>query len=207
MLSTTQAPNTSIDKVLESTRTGSPEHLANMQDLPHPWDQALRLVQQRQIKLRESIGIIKMDDFGKLSGIEALLALQEGRAPTMPMGRTLNFHLMQVKVGEVIFQGQANESVHNVLGTVHAGWYATLIESALSGAVHTMLESGQWHTALSLNVHLVHAANAQSGPLRAKACVLHFGAQTANANAELVDYSGKLYAHGSASFKIHTLSS
>ena len=172
---------------------------------PHPWEQALRLVQQRQSKLRETLGPLNGEDLAKLSGLQALTALLEGRSPVLAMGRTLNFHLIEVKSGEAVYQGLPSENAHNTFGAVHAGWFASILESALSSGVHTLLLSGQWCTTSDLNVHMVNGFNPQIGPLRAKGCALHLGSQSASARAELIDITGKLYAHASASFKIHSV--
>ena len=197
MLSTSKTPHFTL---------GSPHHSpSSLRESPHPWEQSLRLVQQRQTKLRETQGALSADELAQLSGLDAITALLEGRAPVLAMGRTMNFHLIEVKPAEVTFQGTPGENTLNTLGMVHAGWYATLLESALSGAVHTLLSRGQWFTTQNLNVHLVRGLPAHGAPLRAKGSALHLESHSASAHAELIDIEGALYAHASASFKIHSV--
>jgi uncharacterized protein (TIGR00369 family) len=86
---------------------------------------------------------------------------------------------------------------YNPLGSVHGGWYATLLDSALGCAVHTALEAGQTYTTAELGIHIVRAASLKNGPLRAIGQVVHVGRKLATAEARIVDAAGKLYAHGS----------
>jgi uncharacterized protein (TIGR00369 family) len=209
MLSSSNTSLSASNHTLEAPQAqvigGSTLNQSNPIDGPHPWEQALRLVQQRQSKLRETMGPVNGEELAKLSGLQAMTALLEGRSPVFAMGRTLNFHLIEVKFGEVIFQGLPGENAYNTLGVVHAGWFASVLESALSGAIHSLLSSGQWCTTSDFNLHLINGVNPQTGPLRAKGSALHMGAQSASARAELIDITGKLYAHASASFKIHSV--
>jgi uncharacterized protein (TIGR00369 family) len=179
---------------------------SNSKPAHHPWEQALSLIQQRQQKVRESLGPLTREELAALSGFDAMKSLLDGRAPILAMGRTLNFHLIEVKSGEVLFQGLPGENTHNSFGVVHVGWYASLLESALSGAIQTLLLSGQWHTTSDLNMHLVKGFKLNNGPLRARGNALHLNSHSATAQAELIDIEGKLYAHASASFKLFSLS-
>ena len=96
-----------------------------------------------------------------------------------------------------MFQGVPQRMHYNPLGSVHGGWYATLLDSALGCAVHTVLEAGQGYTTAELGIHIVRAASERSGPLRAIGQVVYAGRQLATAEARIVDAAGKLYAHGS----------
>ena len=95
-----------------------------------------------------------------------------------------------------MFQGTPQLKHYNPLGSVHGGWYATLLDSALGCAVHTMLEAGQGYTTAELGIHIVRGANERSGPLRAIGKTVHVGRQLATAEARIVGADGKLYAHG-----------
>ncbi len=66
-----------------------------------------------------------------------------------------------------MFQGTPQLKHYNPLGSVHGGWYATLLDSALGCAVHTMLPAGQGYTTAELGINIVRAASPKSGPLRA----------------------------------------
>lgn len=76
-----------------------------------------------------------------------------------------------------------------------AGWFATLLDSALGCAVQTTLPAGRSYTTVELSINIVRPASHRSGPLRAIASVVHAGRQTATAEARVEDAKGKLYAH------------
>lgn len=131
------------------------------------------------------------------NGLQIMQAMLDGELPYPHIMQTLDYHLLQVERGRAVFQGVPQLMHYNPLGSVHGGWYATLLDSALGCAVHTMLEAGQGYTTAELGIHIVRAASTQSGPLRAIGQVVHVGRQLATAEARIVDAAGKLYAHGS----------
>ena len=81
------------------------------------------------------------------------------------------------------------------MGTVHGGWYSTLLDSALGCAVHSKLPAGRAYTTAELSINIVRAASHETGPLRAIGNVIHSGKQMATAEAKMLDASGRLYAH------------
>jgi uncharacterized protein (TIGR00369 family) len=83
----------------------------------------------------------------------------------------------------------------NPLGTVHGGWFATLLDSALGCAVHTMMPPGRGYTTADLSVKLVKALTPKVRRVRAIGQVVHCGRQLATAEARLVGPDGTLYAH------------
>jgi uncharacterized protein (TIGR00369 family) len=124
--------------------------------------------------------------------MQAMLA---GEIPYPMIGETLDFALVEVAKGSVVFQGTPQLKHFNPLGTVHGGWYATLLDSAVGCSVHTSLAVGQGYTTAELSVNIVRAANQATGPLRAIGKVIHSGRQLATAEGRIVGPDGKLYAH------------
>jgi uncharacterized protein (TIGR00369 family) len=142
-------------------------------------------------------GVATPEQLRGRSGLQIMQALLAGELPFPHMMQTLDYHLVQVDRGRAVFQGAPQRMHYNPLGSVHGGWYATLLDSALGCAVHTVLEAGQGYTTAELGIHIVRAASERSGPLRAIGQVVHAGRQLATAEARIVDAAGKLYAHGS----------
>jgi uncharacterized protein (TIGR00369 family) len=129
------------------------------------------------------------------SGLQVMLAMLAGEIPYPMIGETLDFALVEVTKGSVVFQGTPQLKHFNPLGTVHGGWYATLLDSAVGCSVHTSLAVGQGYTTAELSVNIVRAANQTTGPLRAIGKVIHSGRQLATAEGRIVGPDGKLYAH------------
>jgi uncharacterized protein (TIGR00369 family) len=113
------------------------------------------------------------------------------------MAKTLDFMMIEVGPGLAIFQGTPGVQHLNPLGTVHGGWFASLLDSALGCAVHTLIPPGRGYTTADLSVKLVKAITPKVPRVRAIAKVLHCGRQLATAEAQLVGPDGTLYAHAS----------
>lgn len=103
--------------------------------------------------------------------------------------------LLEVDDGRAVFHGSPLLQHCNPLGTVHGGWFATLLDSALGCAVQTMLPAWRSYTTAELSINIVRPASHKTGPLRAVATVVHVGRQMATAEARVEDEKGKLYAH------------
>ncbi|MBA4328110.1 MAG: aromatic compound catabolic protein [Polaromonas sp.] len=129
------------------------------------------------------------------TGLEVMQAMLAGALPFPHIADTLDFSLVEVAPGKAVFQGTPQLKHYNPLGSVHGGWYATLLDSALGCAVHTMMPAGRAYTTAELGVNIVRAASDKTGPLRAIGTVIHCGRQLATAEARIVGPDGKLYAH------------
>ena len=132
------------------------------------------------------------------SGLDALQSLVDGRTPAPPMARTLGLDLVEVAPGRAVFEADAAEWLLNPMGTVHGGFAATILDSALGCAVHSTLPAGDGYTTVELKVNMVRAITAATGRLRCEADVVHAGGRIATAEARVTGVAdGKLYAHGS----------
>ncbi|HYG54337.1 MAG TPA: PaaI family thioesterase [Burkholderiales bacterium] len=136
-----------------------------------------------------------MNDRRSMSGLEFLRAIRDGRVPPAPMAKLIGFRLVEVDVGQVVFEVVPGEQHYNPLGTVHGGLAMTLLDSAMGCAVHTHLPSGTGYTTLEAKTNLVRAITAATGKLRAIGTTVHVGKRIATAEGRLEDAAGKLYAH------------
>jgi uncharacterized protein (TIGR00369 family) len=129
------------------------------------------------------------------TGLEMMQAMLRGELPYAPIARTLDFLLVDIDAGRAVFQGTPGPQHFNPMGTVHGGWFATLLDSALGCAVHTMMPPGRGYTTAELGVNLVKALAPKVARVRAEGRVIHCGRQLATAEARLVGPDGTLYAH------------
>lgn len=133
-------------------------------------------------------------------GLELLRMLLDGRLPMAPIAATLAFRLVAVERGRVAFEGRPGPFVYNLHGTVHGGWGATLLDSALGCAVLSVLPAGVSYTTTELSIRYVRPLRAANGPVRAEATIVHAGRRLATAEGRLVGVAdGRLYAHGATS--------
>lgn len=130
-----------------------------------------------------------------LSGLQILRASLAGELPYPPIADTLDFLLLEVDEGRALFQGTPGQAYLNPMGTVHGGWYATLLDSALGCAVQTMLPAGRAYTTAELGINLVRAIGPKVARVRAEGTIVHCGRQLATAQARLYGPDGTLYAH------------
>jgi uncharacterized protein (TIGR00369 family) len=140
-------------------------------------------------------GVAQLEQVAGKSGLELMQALLRGEMPQPTISVSMDFVLICVSEGEAIFQGTPSAQHLNPMGTVHGGWYATLLDSAVGCAVHTMMPPGRAYTTAELSIKLVRGATPGKEPLRVIGKVLHCGKQLATAEGRIVDASGKLYAH------------
>ena len=159
------------------------------------WTSQMETVRQRMLANGGKPGLARPEQVAGKTGLQVMQAWLAGEIPYPHIAETLDFSLVEVTEGMAIFQGTPQMKHYNPLGTVHGGWYATLLDSALGCAVHTMMPVGRAYTTAELGVNIVRAASFKSGPLRAIGKVIHCGRQLATAEAKIVGPDGKLYAH------------
>lgn len=164
------------------------------------------------IKLEEGIakrvrnpGVSPLPEMRKRSGLEFLRDIASGVLPLPPIGKALNFFLLEADEGRVIFQGTPTFEFYNPIGSVHGGWACALLDSCMSCAVQTTLKRGFGYTTGELKVNLVRPLTGTTGPVRAEGKVIHPGRQVATAEGRLFGPDGKLYAHGTTTCVIFEL--
>ena len=168
-----------------------------------------RLAQEREVAQRMEAGVgcgvATPEQVAGRSGLEIMQAMLRGELPFAPIARTLDFQLLEVEEGRALFQGTPGPAHLNPLGTVHGGWYATLLDSALGCAVHTKMPPGRAYTTAELGVNLVRAIGPKVQRVRAEGRVLHCGRQLATAEARLFGPDGTLYAHATTTCLVFDL--
>ncbi len=168
--------------------------LAQEQDITHRLDAGA------------GMGVARMDQVAGKSGLEVMQAMLRGELPYPPIAKTLSFQLVEVAEGRAVFQGAPGPDHLNPMGGIHGGWYATLLDSALGCAVHTMMPPGRGYTTAELSVNLVRAINPAKVPrVRAEGKVVHCGRQLATAEARLFGPDGTLFAHATTTCLVFEL--
>ena len=130
------------------------------------------------------------------SGLDFLRGLMEGRHPAPPFARTTRTYLVETEQGRVVFKGAPDEAFFNPLGTIHGGWTAGILDSAMACAVHSTLQPGQGYTTVEFKVNLVRPVLPASGELTCEGILVHRGGTVATSEGYLRDAEGRLLAHG-----------
>jgi uncharacterized protein (TIGR00369 family) len=141
--------------------------------------------------------LIRPADLLQMTGLEFMTAILEGRLPAPPISRGMGYALHAVEDGRVVFRGTPTFDVTNPTGTVHGGWYGTLLDSAMACAVMTKVPKGSIYTTLEYKINIIRAV-----PLGAlvdcTGLTDHVGRSTGVAHGDIRGVEdGRLYATGS----------
>ena len=149
-------------------------------------------------KTKSVVGVVPVETLRSMSGLEFFEGIIAGRFPRPPISAVLDFEVVSAERGFVVFKGEPAFDFYNPLGSVHGGWTATLLDSCMGCAVHSMLEAGQGYTTLELKVNFVRPITADTGTLFAEGRIINPGRTVATSEGKLVDPSGRIYAHATS---------
>lgn len=141
----------------------------------------------------------------RLAGIDFLRALLAGEIPPPPAIQLLGIAFVSVDPGTASMRMPAAEHLFNPLGSVHGGALATLLDSVMGCAVHSMLPVGRGYTTLEFKLNFLRPATGRSGLLTAIGQVVHAGRRQAVAEGRLSDESGRLVATASTTCLVFDL--
>lgn len=142
------------------------------------------------------VGTLPLDVVKRDGGLKVLQAMLAGDLPAPPMAKTLAFSMMEVEDGRVVFAGLPSVDHLNPLGTVHGGWTATVMDSALGCAVFSVINPGEAYTTIEFKLNLVRPVLPGMGEVFCEGRIVHRGRTIATSEAWLRDGNGKLLAHG-----------
>ncbi len=149
---------------------------------------------------------IPVEKISMMSGMQVFKAIFSGDLPSPPIGDTLDFIPIHMEPGIAVYQGKPMLRHYNPMGTVHGGWFCTLLDSAVGCAVHTTLPAGKGYTTLEIKVNMLRALTNAVPLVRAEGKVIHSGKQIATAEGRIVGPDGKIYAHATTTCMIFDLS-
>lgn len=147
-------------------------------------------------------GRVELKDVLSTKGIDFLRGMSEGKFPLPPMASVIPIHLSAVERGTILFEALPEERFYNPIGTVHGGYSATLLDTAMACAVHSTLDAGEAYTTLEFKVNFVRPLRAYTGRIEIGGKVLHRSTRSATAEGEIRDARGKLYAHATTTCMI-----
>lgn len=133
------------------------------------------------------------------SGVEFLRRILAGEIEGVPIGQTLGFRLSEADKGRVVLVGRPDRRSYNLIGSVHGGWAAAILDTALALSVLSTLEADQGFTTVDIRINYLRPLTVETGEVRAEGRVLQGGRRLAYSEAKLVDANGKLICHGTGS--------
>jgi uncharacterized protein (TIGR00369 family) len=136
---------------------------------------------------------------GAATGLEFLERILRGEIRNVPIGDTLGFRVGEVERGRVVLTGTPDRNAYNLIGTVHGGWAASILDTALALSVLSTLDAEQSFTTVDIRINYLRPLTVETGAVRAEGRVLQAGRRLAYSEAHLTDAAGKLICHATGS--------
>jgi uncharacterized protein (TIGR00369 family) len=149
------------------------------------------------VAVSQQVGVVPRETAASVAGLTFLEGLRDRRQPMPPFAVETDIWLTEVESGRVVFAAKPSSRFYNPLGTVHGGWIATLLDSAMGCAVHSLVKPGQVYTTIDMTVSFVRPVFEKTGELRCEGKIIHAGGRVATAEGRVWDAAGALIAHGS----------
>jgi acyl-CoA thioesterase len=137
-------------------------------------------------------------DLTVASGLEQVRAVQAGILPRPGIAGLVGFELSRVDPGDVEATLETRADMTNPMGSVHGGVAATLLDTVMGCAVHTVLDAGESYTTTDLHVHYVRGVH-PGKTIVATGTVVHRGRRLATAEGRILDERGRVVAPGTPS--------
>jgi uncharacterized protein (TIGR00369 family) len=140
-------------------------------------------------------GVTPTEVMASMPGIDFVRAMFAGKLPTPPIMQTIEPFDCTAEPGVVALHSIPAFRHYNPIGSVHGGYAATLLDSAMGLAVHSMLPPGVGYTTLEFKVSFIRGMTKDTGPVRTEGRTLNVGRRAATAEARITDGKGRLLAH------------
>jgi uncharacterized protein (TIGR00369 family) len=154
-------------------------------------------------------GVTLIDVMASMAGIDFVRAIFAQRLPQPPIMQTIAPFDCTADPGVIVMHSVPGLRHYNPIGSVHGGYAATLLDSAMGLAVHSLCPVGSGYTTLEFKVSFIKAMTKDTGTVRTEGRTLSFGRRAATAEARITDAEGRLLAHATTTclvFEIPTKS-
>lgn len=122
------------------------------------------------------------------------------RMASSPFHVSMGITVEEVRDGSVDLRLDARPDHANLLGTVHGGVLATLLDTAAGLAVRSAIPPGSRHVSVNLDVQ--YLAPASTGVLLATGLVVRMGRRIAFAEADVTDAGGEVVARAQVTIAV-----
>lgn len=144
----------------------------------------------------KTYGTVPAEQQKQMSGLAFVQSLADGTLPLNTMAETLRYDVSEAASGRVVVTAVPDRRHLNPAGTVHGGLAATMLDSCMGLAIHSLLEKGSGSTTLEFKISLLRPITPETGLIKAEGVVLSRGRRIGAAEGRLTDQAGRLLAHG-----------
>src|SRR6202140_4987496 len=142
-------------------------------------------------------GVPPTEVMASMAGVDFVRAIFDGKLPAPPIMQTIEPFDSTAEPGVVVMHSIPGFRHYNPIGSVHGGYAATLLDSAMWLAVHSALPAGTGYTTLEFKVSFIKGMTKDTGVVRTEVRTLNVGRRTATAEARITDSKDRLLAHAS----------
>ena len=140
-------------------------------------------------------GVTPPEVMAGMAGIDFVRGIFDGSLPAPPIMQSIEPFDSSAEPGVVVMHSTPAFRHYNPIGSVHGGYAATLLDSAMGLAVHSMLPPGTGYTTLEFKISFVRGMTKDTGAVRSEGRILNVGRRAATAEARITDSKGRLLAH------------
>jgi uncharacterized protein (TIGR00369 family) len=140
-------------------------------------------------------GVTPPEVMASMAGVDFVRAIFDGKLPAPPIMQSIEPFDSTAEPGVVVMHSTPGFRHYNPIGSVHGGYAATLLDSAMGLSVHTMLPAGTGYTTLEFKISFIRGMTEETGAIRTEGRTLNVGRRTATAEARMTDAKGRLLAH------------
>ncbi|MBR0794549.1 PaaI family thioesterase [Bradyrhizobium jicamae] len=146
-----------------------------------------------------------MEVMASMPGLDFVRAIFARRLPEPPIMQTVEPFDCTAEEGVVVIHSIPGLRHYNPIGSVHGGYAAILLDSAMGLAVQSTLPKGSGYTTLEFKISFVRGMSRDTGTIRTEGRVLNAGRRVATAEARITDDKGKLIAHATTTCLVFEL--
>jgi uncharacterized protein (TIGR00369 family) len=150
-------------------------------------------------------GVTPAAVMASMPGLDFVRAIFSGKLPEPPIMQTVDPFDCTAEPGVVVINSIPGVRHYNPIGSVHGGYAATLLDSAMGLAVHSMLPRGTGYTTLEFKISFIKGMTKDTGPVRSEGRTLSVGRRAATAEARITDAKGRLLAHATTTCLVFEL--
>ena len=111
-------------------------------------------------------GVTPLEVMATMTGLDFVRAIFDGRLPAPPIMQTVEPFDSTAAPGVVAFHSTPGFRHYNPIGSVHGGYAATLLDSAMGLAIHTALPAGTGYTTLEFKISFIKGMTEDTGPVK-----------------------------------------
>ena len=150
-------------------------------------------------------GVTPIEVMASMSGLDFVRGIFARTLPELPIMQTVEPFDCTAEAGHVVIHSVPGLRHYNPIGSVHGGYAAILLDSAMGLAVQSMLPKGSGYTTMEFKISFIRGMTKDTGKIRTEGRTLNVGRRAATAEARITDDKGKLLAHATTTCLVFEL--